>query len=86
MLSGRTVLIRKGEGVAQAYARLQSILRINNVRKELKLVERHEKKGEKRRRLRSERWRRKFADEVCVSLVHELPRNIDKYTIGEEES
>lgn len=59
---------------------------MNNVRKELRLAERHEKKGEKRRRLRSERWRRKFADEVCISLAHKSSGGIDKHTTGEEES
>lgn len=29
------------------------------------MAERHEKKGYKRRRLESERWRRRFAHEVC---------------------
>jgi Ribosomal protein S21 len=36
----------------------------NRVRYELRLAERHEKKGVKRRRLESERWRIRFADEV----------------------
>ncbi|KAF8486491.1 hypothetical protein JB92DRAFT_1534416 [Gautieria morchelliformis] len=68
---GRTVLVRPSEGVGQAYYKLQGILRANNVRTELRLAERHEKKGTKRRRLRSERWRRKFADEK-VKLVTEI--------------
>lgn len=41
----------------------------NNVVKELRMAERHEKKGDKRRRLRSERWRRRFAHEVSLVLL-----------------
>ena len=36
---------------------------------ERRLAERHEKKGAKRRRLASERWRRRFAHEVCLVSV-----------------
>lgn len=48
----------------QALARLRSIIRNNNVPREAKLQTRHEKKGYKRRRIESERWRRRFAHEV----------------------
>jgi len=72
--TGRTVDVKQGsgpEGLNQAWNKLNNILRENNVRQELRLTIRHEQKGEKRRRLRRERWRRKFADEVRkkVSLV-----------------
>ncbi|KAF8582684.1 hypothetical protein K439DRAFT_139088 [Ramaria rubella] len=72
--AGRTVVLFNQEPVSRAYARLQSILRQNNIKRELKLAERHEKKGAKRRRLRSERWKRKFSDEVRkkVQLVTEI--------------
>ncbi|KAG5643481.1 hypothetical protein DXG03_000869 [Asterophora parasitica] len=61
--SGRSVKVLGGN-VADAYARLNSILQRNKVRAQLRRAERHEKKGEKRRRLESERWRRQFAHEV----------------------
>jgi small subunit ribosomal protein MRP21 len=50
--------------VADAYQRLHNILQRNKVKRQLKLAERHEKKGEKRRRLSSERWRKQFAHEA----------------------
>lgn len=59
------MVLRSGDSIRTALARLNYILkRENNVTKEINLAKRHEQKGEKRRRLRSERWRRKFNDEV----------------------
>lgn len=55
--------------VADAYRRLDSILARNRVKYELRLAERHEKKGAKRRRLKSERWRIRFADEVRLFFL-----------------
>jgi len=59
--AGRSVEVKNGD-VATAYNKLQGILVRNNVRKELRLTERHEKKSDKRRRLESERHRKRFAD------------------------
>lgn len=50
--------------VAEAFKKLEQCLSRNRVKPELRLAERHEKKGAKRRRLESERWRIRFADEV----------------------
>ncbi|KAK7467103.1 hypothetical protein VKT23_004163 [Stygiomarasmius scandens] len=71
--SGRTVSVTDGN-VSLALKRLDSILNRNRVRKQLRLTERHEKKGVKRRRLESERWRRLFAHEVRknVQLVTKI--------------
>jgi ribosomal protein S21 len=69
---GRSVPRPHGDTVANAYRKLSSIISRNNVRKELRMAERHEKKGPKRRRLSSERWRRRFAHEVCCSLLHRV--------------
>ena len=46
----------------------------NGVQSELQRAQRHEKKGYKRRRLASERWRRLFAHAVRqkVQLVQEI--------------
>ncbi len=41
----------------------------NNVWAELRKTARHERKGEKRRRLQSERWRRRFKEEVRTSRI-----------------
>jgi len=71
--SGRSVRVKDGN-VADAYIRLQGILQRNKVRTQLSREQRHEKKGEKRRRLDSERWRRQFAHEVRnkVQLVTKI--------------
>lgn len=50
--------------LAEGYRVLDTILGRNKVRAQLRRAERHEKKGVKRRRLRSERWRKQFANEV----------------------
>ncbi|KIK59900.1 hypothetical protein GYMLUDRAFT_74349 [Collybiopsis luxurians FD-317 M1] len=70
---GRSVDVIDGD-IGGAFRRLDSILTRNMVRKQLKLTERHEKKGPKRRRLESERWRRLFAHEVRknVQLVTKI--------------
>lgn len=47
-----------------AWARVNRTMRANNVKFEMRQKERYEKPGEKRRRLRSERWRRRFSEEV----------------------
>ncbi|KAJ3779340.1 hypothetical protein FB446DRAFT_710534 [Lentinula raphanica] len=73
--AGRSVKIVDGD-LADGFRRLDTILARNKVRKQLKLAERHEKKGPKRRRLESERWRRLFAQEVRknVQLVTKIRR------------
>lgn len=63
--TGRSVSVPSNDGFLAAYGKLNRILSENRVRAELMRARRHEKTGVKRRRLRSERWRRKFAHEVC---------------------
>lgn len=55
--------VYKGD-LSSALTTLKGILTINGVRSTHIRDERHEKKGEKRNRLRSVRWRRRFAHEV----------------------
>ena len=71
--AGRSVPVAKGD-LARAMANLNSIFRINNVRTELRLGERYEKPNQKRRRLASERHRRRFAHMVRekVQLVSSM--------------
>ncbi|KAI8998727.1 hypothetical protein BD414DRAFT_475900 [Trametes punicea] len=71
--SGRSVFVTDKD-VPTALAKLRAILTINAVRQTNLRDERHEKKGEKRNRLRSMRWRRRFAHEVRkkVQLVNEI--------------
>ena len=61
--SGRSVIARDGN-FTMAYRRLSGIMNRNRIRKELRLGEHHEKGSERRRRLKSERHRRRFADLV----------------------
>ena len=65
---GRSFDVKNGD-VADALNKLQYTLRRNKVSSELRLAARHEKKGYKRRRLSSERWRRRFAHEVIASSL-----------------
>ncbi|KAF6765184.1 hypothetical protein DFP72DRAFT_840105 [Ephemerocybe angulata] len=57
---GRSVEVESGK-VADAIRNLEGILNRNKVRLRLRQTQRHEKRGEKLRRLKSERWRNQFA-------------------------
>lgn len=62
---GRRVFVGgNGSNLPAAFKRLDAILSRNKVRTQAVQSERHEQKGAKRRRLSSERWRRRFAHEV----------------------
>lgn len=62
---GRRVFVgANGNNLPAAFKRLDAILSRNKVRTQAVQSERHEQKGAKRRRLSSERWRRRFAHEV----------------------
>jgi len=65
---GRSIEVKNGN-VADALNKLQYTLQRNRVVTELRLTARHEKKGYKRRRLSSQRWRRRFAHEVWASFL-----------------
>ncbi|KZV71655.1 hypothetical protein PENSPDRAFT_664281 [Peniophora sp. CONT] len=62
--AGRSVEVQR-QDLATALRRLNTILFENRVHAERVRNLRHEKKGYKRRRLASERWRRRFAHEAC---------------------
>ncbi|KDR81587.1 hypothetical protein GALMADRAFT_221455 [Galerina marginata CBS 339.88] len=62
--TGRCVVNASEKHLAASFRKLEAILSRNKVRQHLRLSERHEKKGVKRRRLSSERWRKRFANEV----------------------
>ncbi|KAI9566449.1 hypothetical protein HD554DRAFT_1992858, partial [Boletus coccyginus] len=57
---GRRLAVRNGD-LQNAFKQLNLRLRQNHVAKGIALTVRHEKKGDKRARLRSERWRKRFA-------------------------
>ncbi|KAF8212261.1 hypothetical protein K438DRAFT_1806248 [Mycena galopus ATCC 62051] len=73
--SGRSVKVRTGK-FAEAVREFEKILSRNSVRSTYRRAERHEKKGPKRRRIRSEQWRKHFAHQVRknVQLVHKIRR------------
>lgn len=81
--TGRSVSVTAQHPLHTAYARLARIMSRNRVPRELFLARRHEKKGVKRRRLASDRWRRKFAHEVCS--VPPLVCQRTEAALGEEE-
>jgi hypothetical protein len=90
MCPGRSVEVKNGN-VSEALNKLQYTLRRNRVSPELRLAARHEKKGYKRRRLSSERWRRRFAHEVIVSSLlcdvsDRRPLGTEKGATGEQDS
>ncbi|KAN0061701.1 hypothetical protein ACQY0O_005693 [Thecaphora frezii] len=62
--SGRSVVVAPQSDPARAYSQLAALLRRNNVRNELRLQQRYEKPNEEKRRKKSERHRRRFADMV----------------------
>lgn len=64
--SGRSVPVFRND-VGGAYNKLQGLLARNQVRKELRLTERHEKRSDMKRRLKSERHRKRFAEFVSTS-------------------
>ncbi|KAK7054920.1 hypothetical protein VNI00_003383 [Paramarasmius palmivorus] len=64
---GRSVRVVDGN-ITDAFQRLDRILNRNAVRGTWRADERHERKGEKRRRLKSTRWRKVFAHHVRKSV------------------
>jgi len=72
--AGRSVNVTEFVPLRIALGRLGRILGQNNMRKELRLVERYEKPTDKRRRLKSERHRRRFAEMIAqkVRVVREI--------------
>lgn len=52
------------------------------------MTERHEKPGVKRRRLSSQRWRKRFADEVCLTSTPHSTLYTTCYSalLGQEKS
>ncbi|EIM89983.1 uncharacterized protein STEHIDRAFT_153820 [Stereum hirsutum FP-91666 SS1] len=71
--AGRSVEVRESE-FNVALTKLKNIVSRNRVRREAQDQRRHEKKGYKRRRLASVRWRKRFAYEVRkkIQLVNAI--------------
>ncbi|WWC71297.1 mitochondrial 37S ribosomal protein bS21m [Kwoniella pini CBS 10737] len=66
--TGRSITVPKGGEFNSSYKRLQGLLRQSNLKKELRLQEFHEKPSVKRRRLISERHRRRFKEMVRTKV------------------
>ncbi|KAL1407747.1 hypothetical protein Q8F55_007181 [Vanrija albida] len=62
--SGRSLPVRSGNMYSQTYQNLAMRLSVGNVRKDFKRFEYHETAAKRRVRLRSERHRRRFKEEV----------------------
>jgi small subunit ribosomal protein MRP21 len=58
--TGRSVRVTEGMSLPQALERLQVQMRLNRVQAEVRRQRFHERPGLKRKRLKSERWRRNF--------------------------
>ncbi|EIN07417.1 hypothetical protein PUNSTDRAFT_144901 [Punctularia strigosozonata HHB-11173 SS5] len=71
--AGRTILVREGK-LDYALSMLQKQLSANKVPQTSYYQRRHEQAGERRRRLKREKWRRMFAHEVRekVALVQKI--------------
>lgn len=69
-ITGRSVSMPNAYNNTSAtlYRQISQILNRNNVRRELRLNDRYEKPNQKRRRKRSERHRRRFADMIRKKL------------------
>ncbi|TIB75868.1 hypothetical protein E3Q23_02151 [Wallemia mellicola] len=82
LYAGRTVVVGKYDKnsatsqVERAWKRLNGTLARNEVRRDLMLRDRYERPHQMRRRLKSERHRRRFAEYIRqkVSLVHSIRR------------
>lgn len=83
--TGRRLAVRNGD-LQNAFHQLNLRLRQNHVAKENALTVRHEKKGDKRARLRSERWRKRFADAACTDFLPSCPRILTTLVpVGQEK-
>ncbi|WVR09386.1 ribosomal protein S21 [Kwoniella sp. DSM 27419] len=66
--TGRSVFLPRGGDLSTALRRLNGLLRNSNMKKELRLGEFHEKPSVRRRRLISERHRRRFREMVRTKV------------------
>ncbi|KAI0161827.1 hypothetical protein GGR52DRAFT_561296 [Hypoxylon sp. FL1284] len=74
--TGRTVQVTSAVDVARSFKLLGSQIATNQVRQEFRKQRFHERPGLKRKRLKSERWRKRFKKgfNACVRRVKELTK------------
>jgi small subunit ribosomal protein MRP21 len=73
--TGRTIRIKEGMTLPRALDLLQMQMRINRVQSEVRIQRFHERGGLKRKRLRSERWRKKFRAGFSAAAQRALELN-----------
>ncbi|OCF32644.1 ribosomal protein S21 [Kwoniella heveanensis CBS 569] len=66
--TGRSIPVSRNGDFMTAYKRLQGLIRNSNLKKEARLTEYHEKPSVRRRRLISERHRRRFKEMVRTKV------------------
>ena len=73
---GRSVAVNKSLGLQQALNQLNMKLAVNKVRADVRAQKFHERPGLKRKRLRRERWRRRFKEgfQAVVQKVENMRR------------
>ncbi|KAF3062250.1 putative ribosomal protein s21 protein [Daldinia childiae] len=74
--TGRTIHVTKNSDVARSFALLSVHVSSNRVRHDLNSQRYHERPGLKRKRLKSERWQKRFQKgfKACVKRVRELTK------------
>ncbi|RYC59402.1 hypothetical protein CHU98_g6811 [Xylaria longipes] len=72
--TGRTVYVKNNVDVARSFKLLAVQVSQNGLRRDFQLQRFHERPGKKRKRLRSERWRKRFQKgfKATISRVREL--------------
>lgn len=75
-----------GGRVNEALRKLGDVVKFNHIRQEVRAQERHAKRGVKRRKLKSMRWRRLFASEVhpCTPCLWDILINLLCNRCGKE--
>ncbi|WVQ95197.1 ribosomal protein S21 [Kwoniella sp. CBS 9459] len=68
IFTGRSIPVTRNGEFMTAYKRLQGLIRNSNMKKEARLTEYHEKPSVRRRRLISERHRRRFKEMVRTKV------------------
>ncbi|KAI1209590.1 uncharacterized protein F4807DRAFT_97737 [Annulohypoxylon truncatum] len=74
--TGRTIRVGKSVDVARSFTLLNIQIGQNRVKQDARLQKAHERPGLKRKRLKSERWRKRFRKgfKSCVARVKELTK------------
>jgi hypothetical protein len=74
--TGRTITVRKDVDVAKAFTKANILCAVNKVSQDFRKQRFHERNGIKRKRLKVERWRRRFMEgfKATVGRVKEMKK------------